>query len=589
MTINDCKELIAGWQPLLLATIVFRDGQATATASFSGGGIASVAIDDGGADYLWTPYVTIIGNGTGATAQAVMTDGVVTGVTVLTAGTGYTFAVVVFGDVLYFSTKDVVYGGVNYQGRLSDLDLEAVQMLSESGVDIPPSLTLHIADADASIFLNWEEGDARGFKGATVELRLVFFDVLAGNFSSDSIVRYTGICDPATPTDGATLELRTTNRLNAGKKQLPTELIQAHCFKVRPRTARQCAEADTPGSPFYPCGITDVNAAECHYTREGCLAANNLARFAGVTFAPQHDGGKGREYISGQWVQLFNSANDAKYGEPWPLILGRGWVECPVLNFRQDGNYTRMDVGLTVGHIDTGRDATTAMKVVVNGYELPPAGYDSPDGFVQIDPGNVGWWNWKGRGWRDGNAASDTDPYGSEATIECLVPRTVAGGESVPKVSVLFTGPIPGEQFQGPTANLISRTVASISVSGGVVTVTFVGVNSEIASNDPDYAFTIAGSSLGDVNGDWTHLTNWTWGPPGTIQFEAAIADGTGTGGTFSYSSDSGAGAIFDNPAWHLYDLLLRSGWRVDEIDYDSFVTAAGICSESIEYVSQYE
>ncbi len=589
MTINDAKELIAGWQPLLLATIVFRDGQATATASFSGGGIASIAVDDGGTDYLWTPYVTVVGNGTGATAEAVMTDGVVTGVTVLTAGTGYTFAVIVFGDVLYFSTKDVVYGGVNYQGRLSDLDLEAVQMLSESGVDIPPSLTLHIADADGSIFLNWEEGDARGFKGATVALRLVFFDVLAGTFSSDSIVRYTGVCDPATPTDGATLEVRTTNRLNAGKKQLPTELIQKQCFKIRPRTARQCAEADTPGSPYYPCGITDVNAAECHYTYEGCQAANNLARFAGSRFAPQHDGGKGREYTSGQWVQLYNSANDAKYGEPWPLVLGRGWIEAPVLNFRQDGNNTRMDVALTVGHIDTGQSATFGMKVVVNGYEIPPAGYDSPDGFKAIDPGNVAWWNWKGRGWRDGDAAAETDPYGSEATIECVVPRTVAGGESVPKVSVLFTGPIPGSQFQGPASSIVTRPITSVSVTGGVVTVTFVGVNSDVASSDPAYAFTIAGSSLSAANGDWTHLTDWTWGPPGTVKFSAAIANGTGTGGTFTYNSSAVAAAIYTNPARHLYDLLLRSGWQASEIDASSFDAAAAICDESIPYVSQYE
>lgn len=518
MTIDDAKELVAGLQPLLLASFAFAD------------------------------------------------------------------------DVLYLSTKDVTYNDVPYQGRLEQIDLEAVQMMSESGVDIPPSLTLHIADADSSIFLNWEEGASRGFKGARVTLSLVFYDVLANTFTTDSIVRYIGICDPATPVDEARLEVKTQNRLNAGRKMIPTELIQKHCWKIRPLTESQCLQADTPGSDFYPCGITDVEKPDCHYTREGCLAADNLARFAGVTFSPPHDGGKGKEYTSGSWVQLFNSSNDAKYGEPWPMILGRGWIEAPVLNVRQDGNYTRMDVGLTVGHLDSGQAATFAMKVIVNGYELPAAGYDTDEGHVQVDPGNVGWWNWKTRGWRDGNAVPDTDPYGSEAVIECVLPRTEAGGESTPQVLVLLSGPIPGAQFQGPTPGTATRAIASVSVADGVITVTFVGANTNIASNDPLYEFTIAGSSYGAVNGTFTHLTNWTWGPPGTVQFEAAIADGSGTGGTFTYPASGGAGASnYDNPAWHLYEILLRTGWQPNELDWDSFSAAAEICAESIEYESQYE
>jgi hypothetical protein len=110
-------------------------------------------------------------------------------------------------------------------------------------------------------------------------------NVLSGTFSTDSIVRYTGICDPATPVDETTIEIRTTNRLNASKKQLPTELIQKHCWKIRPLTEKQCAEADDPNSIYFPCGITDHNKPFCQYTKEGCTAADNLAAFAGVTAA----------------------------------------------------------------------------------------------------------------------------------------------------------------------------------------------------------------------------------------------------------------------------------------------------------------
>jgi hypothetical protein len=500
MTIDECKELVAGYQPLLLATITFRSGLASATATISSGGVIdSIGIDNGGDSYVSPPFVTILGDGGGAMATAVVTDGVVTGVTVDDGGVGYTFAFVVFGDVLFLSTKDVTYNGIDYQGRLSDLDLEAVQMMSESGVDVPASLTLHLADADAALYLNWEEGDGRGFRGAKVVLRLVFFDVLSGTFSEDSVVRYTGICDPATSTDEAILEVRSTNRLNSGMKMLPTELIQKYCWKIRPRTARQCAEADTPGSQYYPCGITDPNAAECNYTKEGCAAANNSPRFSGVVFAPL-PGWYGWQYTAKQWVQESNSGNPAKYGQPWPLVLGRGYVECPVLNVRQDGNYTRMDVGLCVGHIDSGHDATVAMKVIVNGYELPPGGYDDPSlGWVALNPGNVGWWNWLGRGWRDGVVNPETDPYGSEATIECVLPRDRASANPVPQVTVFFTGPMPGAPFQGPT---------------------------------PDVPV--------------------------------------------------------DSPAWHLYDILLRTGWDKSELDTESFANAAHVCAEFIPFSSQY-
>ena len=347
------------------------------------------------------------------------------------------------GSNLYLSTHAVTYSGQAYQARLSTIDLERVQMMSESGIDIPPSLSLHIADADGSILSNYENAAGLGFKGAQVEVRFVFYDILGAEFSTDSLVRYTGICDPACPTDDVTLEVRTTNRLNASKKMLPSFLIQKHCPKIQPKSASQCAEAANEDSDFWWCGLASPTS-DCYNTREGCLAVNNLVRFAGVTYQPLADGGKGREYTSGNWVQLYNSSNDAKYGEPWPAVLGRGWVECPVLNMRQDGNFTRCDVGLCVGHIDTGNTATLGMKVVVQGYELPPGGYDAGS-WTALNPGNVAWWNWVSRGWRDGNTPSrfngKEDPYGSEAVIEVVLPRSEAGGESVPSVSVLFSGP----------------------------------------------------------------------------------------------------------------------------------------------------
>lgn len=353
------------------------------------------------------------------------------------------------GDILYVSTHDVTYGGQAYLGILAEQDLEKVQAMSESGVDIPPSMTFHFADANSYAYLNYERGAGRGFRGAKVEARLAFYDVLGNAFSTDSIVRFVGVCDPATPIDETKLEVRAQNRLNASKKMLPPFLMQRHCAKIRPLTASQCAQADNEDSDFFWCGITDPGQPDCNNTRDGCQSANNLPRFMGLTYQPPRDGGKGKEYTSGQWVQLYNSSNDAKYGEPYPLVLGRGWVECPVLVMEQNGNYTVLEVGLCVDHVDTGYSATVGTRVVVNGTEMPPGGYDTGGGWQSLNPGNIGYWNWYTRGLRDGRTLSDLatdhggkgDPYGSLTTIQVTVPRQIASGDQVPRVSVLFSGP----------------------------------------------------------------------------------------------------------------------------------------------------
>ncbi|HYP07483.1 MAG TPA: hypothetical protein VER03_14720, partial [Bryobacteraceae bacterium] len=353
------------------------------------------------------------------------------------------------GSTFYCSDSDVTFGGQAYLGVLESQDLDKIQSMSESGVDIPASMTFHFADANAYVYLNYERGAGRGFRGAKVEARLAFRNALGAENSTDSIVRFSGVCDPATPTSETILEVRAQNRLNASKKQLPQFLMQRHCAKIRPKTASQCAQANDEDSDFYWCGVTDPGKPDCHNTREGCIAADNLPRFMALTFQPPKDGGKGREYVSGAQVQLYNAGNESNYGEPFPLVLGRGWVQAPVFAMYQDGNYTNLEVGLCVDNIDTGYAATVGTRVVVNGIEMPPAGYDSPGGFVQLKPGNVGWWNWYTRGTRDGLTTGEVaarhggkaDPYGSLTTILVTVPRQVASGESKPTVNVLFSGP----------------------------------------------------------------------------------------------------------------------------------------------------
>ena len=61
-------------------------------ADNNGYSVISIEVYDTGADYTSAPRVLITGNGTGATAQAFISNGKVSGVRVLTPGTGYTSA-----------------------------------------------------------------------------------------------------------------------------------------------------------------------------------------------------------------------------------------------------------------------------------------------------------------------------------------------------------------------------------------------------------------------------------------------------------------------------------------------------------------
>jgi hypothetical protein len=79
--------------PLNLENII--DGMYIEEVPTSTGGLESVAVINPGFGYQYTPIVTILGDGTGATAEAEITgSGSIRAINVLTAGTGYTSAIV---------------------------------------------------------------------------------------------------------------------------------------------------------------------------------------------------------------------------------------------------------------------------------------------------------------------------------------------------------------------------------------------------------------------------------------------------------------------------------------------------------------
>lgn len=340
------------------------------------------------------------------------------------------------GAILRLSTHELntagggtPYGGNNYLGRISVQDITQFTSMSETGIDLIPSATLNLADPDAYLYTNYEK--AKGFKGAALVARLVFYDPIAGTFSSDSRIPFSGICEHP-GNDAKFLTVQAVNKTSLMRSMLPPVPIQPRCPWINPVTAAQRATADDVDSAFYECGETrDTGAAPpCDYTLATCTRP---LRFGGITYTPPA-GMRVREYTSGSWADVKGNGNDAKYGDYFPLLYGTAWVEPPVMNVIPDGNYVRGECVVCVGPADI-------IRVVVNDVEVSPA--NKPDGGVWAYSNKDFRYNWINDGGRDGAPNEDVpyngdgDPYGSLTAIMFVVPRAVASGDGIPRVRVL--------------------------------------------------------------------------------------------------------------------------------------------------------
>lgn len=444
------------------------------------------------------------------------------------------------------------YGGNSYLGRISQQDIGQFQSLSETGIDLIPSVTLGLADPDAYLYSNWEK--TKGFKGATLTARVVFYDPEVGNFSSDSRIPFVGLCEkPSIDAKGLTLTAISKQQLM--KSLLPVVPIQPRCPRINPITTAQRADADNLDSAYYECGeIRDLaTAPPCDYTKTTCTRP---LRFGGITYAPP-EGMRVREYVSGNWVDVKGNGNDAKYGDYFPLFYGQAWIEPPIMNLIPDGNYVRGEFVLCEG-------AAEMIKVLVNDTNLSPANDANLTGYSAANRDFR--YNWINAGRRDGAPNADTpyngtgDPYGSMTAAMFVVSKAVANGDALPKLRVLA-------KRKGLRKY---QALASIVVSSNVATATLVGANTDIASNDSGWAFTIEGTSGTAINANWTGLSNWTYGPPGTFTFTTSgVANGTYTGGYIRYTADT------DNVAWVIADLLTWTNYRYADLDVASFCAAA--------------
>jgi hypothetical protein len=103
------------------STIINDQVDETLDATEGSASISSFVVTAGGSDYSVAPVVKIIGNGTGATATAVINAGVVTGITVNNGGSGFTQVPLV---VIERAPDDITGTGAAAQARLTPFNSE---------------------------------------------------------------------------------------------------------------------------------------------------------------------------------------------------------------------------------------------------------------------------------------------------------------------------------------------------------------------------------------------------------------------------------------------------------------------------------
>ncbi len=431
---------------------------------------------------------------------------------------------------------------LEYHARITNQDIATTQALSEDGIDITPSVTMRLADADGLLFRGYETGEnAPGFKGATLTLRFVMVDMTKNNddalaFSSDSIRSFVGICNPAELEDEGEISVTAVSKMNMRKKMLPIARIQKTCPWPFPPLEVQEAHPDgyLQDSPYFYCGYRNLEFNDCEHTPEDCAARGNLrntqvdsglyvrnGRFGGILYDlvdadKMH--WKGKSFIEGINTEGVNNPNKAKYGDYVPHVYGMTWVDGVVLNVVGDANTTRGEVLVTLCQVDN------IERVIVNDTEVP-AGYlgnygEQVRSAREDKDWNVFRWQFVDWGQPEGWASQDDpykgrgDNYGNMCVISFCVPRQVTSSDSVPRVRILVRGPLLPTFPTGDVNNLVMRG---------------------------HYYFNEGSSQL--------HYGN-------------------------------------SNPAWILLDVLVKSGWSYDEIDLSSFAAAADYCDENITYNS---
>jgi hypothetical protein len=373
------------------------------------------------------------------------------------------------------------YNGQEFETRIRNHEIAATQALSDNGIDITPTVTLEIEDTNKTIWTGYES--LIGFKGATLKLYFIFWEVGTSNFSNDYKTIFVGRCDPASFKNGS-LFVKAISRMNMNQSYLPVVRIQKRCPWVFPdttgmtlvdATAIHQEAADNPSVDQWHCGYSYLasggnargNAApgggrftKCTFTFDACLdrlgnrgltwtsggyapiekdTANRVtARYGGSRW-DQPTQFKSRGFGQAKAVDGFNAINEGKYNDYIPMGWGTYWIDPVVMSIVGDANFTRMEILIGLGEFQGIR------KVIVNDIDVDFLATGGPQLDDQIALHL--WWSHQTTGDRSGRVNNTSiyngqgDPYGSQKILTVEVPKQLSPSSSIPRIRVLVDGP----------------------------------------------------------------------------------------------------------------------------------------------------
>jgi hypothetical protein len=147
-TSEGLKFLTASHMPV--KTLLTNDGSAqwAVQAAAVSGSIDVIKVDTAGAGYLSVPSVTISGDGTGATANAVVTSNSVTSITMGAKGSGYTYATATLsgGSFSSAATANVIISPPGGHGFDPTEELGGIYILVNSKITGTESLSFSTAN-----------------------------------------------------------------------------------------------------------------------------------------------------------------------------------------------------------------------------------------------------------------------------------------------------------------------------------------------------------------------------------------------------------------------------------------------------------
>ncbi len=348
------------------------------------------------------------------------------------------------------------YSGNDYLARVGSMQIAPIQNMGQLGIDVIPNIGLTLLDPDSTIYTDYEVSP--GFGGATLTMDLVLVQITPTgfNFTSDSVRRFTGICNALGGSDKTGfLNLVANHKLNLSRKSLPDFPCQPRCANSFPVNITQRASgANDRTSQFYQCGYSpDVSGGNargnyqsgttpfttCNYTREDCTvrgmfkqdsSSRQTGRYSGSEWNWNTNYWTGKAYTSGQSANGYDNPNTARWGDWYPKLYGVQTVpQCLIMPSLGEPNSTRFEVV-------TADCQTHIILVIVNGVVV------SIDG-QQPNHDLLFCYRIVNSGTRNGSPCTDQsfyngqgDPYGSLSAIEVVVPASLQQSTAAASVAV---------------------------------------------------------------------------------------------------------------------------------------------------------